>query len=299
MRFVWLARRHPVEAPWAQLIAIVLTVGAIAAVSTPLRSHYDTDRTAPIVERAAGEHLTFIVPPHSTPAIRTPAQRADRPAQELPRRPLDPPPVAPVTSVVPPLRVSEPAALHPPPIAAARIATVPPAAGSEASSPNVGSPSRRAVGPLAAPSGFSASRPLDAAARDSSLVQLMSSVPMLARARRPTQAEKDVALREQSRLEAIARDELRPVIRPMTAGGIAIPLPLFSSVKSRKQQVRDSIVNADFLQRLARLAERARAKQDSIRRADSLAAVRRAPSRARSDSTAPPRAPSSPHGESP
>ncbi len=63
------------------------------------------------------------------------------------------------------------------------------------------------------------------------------------------------------------------------AGGLAsIPFPLFSSGPSRKQRVRDSVIDADVRAGLARLAVRAAAKRDSLRlialrdslRADSL-----------------------------
>jgi hypothetical protein len=40
-------------------------------------------------------------------------------------------------------------------------------------------------------------------------------------------------------------------------------MPFGGAVRSRMQRARDSVVNEDFLQRLARLAERVRAKRES------------------------------------
>jgi hypothetical protein len=89
-----------------------------------------------------------------------------------------------------------------------------------------------------------------------------------------TQEELDVAHREEDRRLAADRAEHRPSAMPL--GGIGVPLPMFSRGPSPKQRLQDSIVNADNLPRLARLAERARAKRDSLRHADSLALLAKA-----------------------
>jgi len=68
---------------------------------------------------------------------------------------------------------------------------------------------------------------------------------------------------------AEARDQHRPVALPL--GGASLPLPFLSRGLSREQRARDSVVNADNLVRLARLAERARAKRDSANAVKALA----------------------------
>jgi hypothetical protein len=97
----------------------------------------------------------------------------------------------------------------------------------------------------------------------------------------PTAEERDSTAREQSRHAAVARDEHRPMPVPM---GGSLPLPFLSSGPSRQQRVKDSVVNADNLLRLARLAERARAKRDSLLAATTLAGSAKSVMDARTDS---------------
>lgn len=85
----------------------------------------------------------------------------------------------------------------------------------------------------------------------------------------PTQAERDSTAREQERRVAEGRDQHRPVAIPM--GGASIPLPFLSRGPSREERARDSVINADNLARLARLAERAHAKRDSLKAVKALA----------------------------
>ena len=85
----------------------------------------------------------------------------------------------------------------------------------------------------------------------------------------PTQAERDSTAREQERRMAEARDQHRPMPIPM--GGASLPLPFLSRGPSREERARDSVVHADNLARLARLAERARAKRDSLNGASKVA----------------------------
>jgi hypothetical protein len=79
----------------------------------------------------------------------------------------------------------------------------------------------------------------------------------------PTQAEKDSIGRAEDQRATAARDDHRPMAIPLGGGGIPLPMPFGGSVRSREQFARDSIVNDDYLRRLARLAERARAKRES------------------------------------
>jgi hypothetical protein len=147
--------------------------------------------------------------------------------------------------------------------------------------------------------GVSTERPLTAAARDSVLAQLSSDVPKLAKTLQPTQADRDSILREQSRLDRVARDQHRPAMLQVPVGSFSLPFPFFSYSGSPQKQLRDSILNADIQARIARILERGRAKRDSLRRADSLAKARRDRIHARSDSGVPPRAPMSPRNNSP
>lgn len=84
-----------------------------------------------------------------------------------------------------------------------------------------------------------------------------------------TQAERDSIAREQERRIAEGHEQHRPVAVPM--GGAGIPLPFLSRGPSREERARDSVIHADNLARLARLAERARAKRDSLNAVKALA----------------------------
>jgi len=77
----------------------------------------------------------------------------------------------------------------------------------------------------------------------------------------PTQAERDSAGRAEAQRATDARDDHRPM--PIALGSIPMRMPFGGAVRSREQRARDSVVNAEYLQRLARLAERARAKRES------------------------------------
>jgi hypothetical protein len=87
-------------------------------------------------------------------------------------------------------------------------------------------------------------------------------VAMLYRTFRQTAEQRDSAGRERARVAAVAREEHRPMAIPL--GGASLALPFLSRGPSREQRARDSAVHADNLERLARLAERARLKRDSI-----------------------------------
>ena len=132
-------------------------------------------------------------------------------------------------------------------------------------------PTSGLIGPVAAPSAFSKVMNLSDAARDS----LNKAEAEWLRKRllnfELTPEQRDSAGREQGQSAVAARDDHRPLAIPL--GSIPLRMPFGGGVKSREQQRRDSVVHADNLQRLARLAERARAKRDSTMRA-TLAAKR-------------------------
>lgn len=77
----------------------------------------------------------------------------------------------------------------------------------------------------------------------------------------PTQGQRDSAGRSEAQRATDARDDHRPL--PIALGNIPIRMPFGGAVRSREERARDSVVNADYLRRLARLAERARAKRES------------------------------------
>ena len=135
------------------------------------------------------------------------------------------------------------------------------------------------VGPTAAPVGFSRATILTKTQRDSALSQLAQSIPAFPWLP-PTKEELDSSARALSQRAAEARGQHRPLAIPL--GGVSVTLPFGPS---REQRRRDSIINADNLRRLARLAERARAKHDSILRANALAALGRDTTHPRNDSS--------------
>ena len=77
----------------------------------------------------------------------------------------------------------------------------------------------------------------------------------------PTQAQRDSGGRAEWQRAAAARDDHRPLA--ITLGSIPMRMPFGGAARSREQRARDSVINEDYLQRLARLAERARAKRES------------------------------------
>src|SRR5665213_4612364 len=267
-RFAWLVRRHPVRASWSHLIAAVLTVAAIMAILQQVVPLYHDQRgTSRAVETRPHVLIAFLVPAHPLPVMRSPSRTPER-AFQTPHRqaPASVAPIA-VTPALPLSRPAEPAVPQSPEVVTPPGTTVP-RTGSA-------SPTRRAVGPRQVRAGVSTERPLTAAERDSVLAQLSSDVPKLAKKLQPTQADRDSILREQSRLDRVARDQHRPAMLQMPVGSFPLPFPFFSYSGSPEKQLRDSILNADIQARIARILKRGRAKRDSLRRADSLAKARR------------------------
>ena len=102
----------------------------------------------------------------------------------------------------------------------------------------------------------------------------------------PTAEELDSAARDQAQRTSAAREEHRPMAIPL--GGGSLPLPFLSRGPSREQRRVDSVIHADNLRRLSRLAERARAKRDSLLGANTLAGTAKRHVDARGDSARPP-----------
>ena len=119
------------------------------------------------------------------------------------------------------------------------------------------------IGPVLAPVAASQLVILSDAARDS-LTRLMAAIWDFRKPLPPTAAQRDSAGREMARRVTLAREEHRPMAVPLGGAGASLPFAFLSRGPSHEQRVRDSVINTDNLQRLARLAERARKKRDSL-----------------------------------
>jgi hypothetical protein len=254
MRFLWPAQRYDGLTSEALALATGLTVAASIAIALPLSRRRSQKVGAPNVASAQPtEFVAFIQPLIHVPAgsSRTPVGRAS----VSHTRPRDNGSPDADTGSVAPVRVDPR-----PVVDTAAAATT-----------NAVTPSSRAIGPVAGPAGFSKVMNLSDAARDS----LNKAQAEWLRKRllnfELTPEQKDSAGRQQAQQALAARDDHRPLAIPL--GSIPLRMPFGGRVKSREQQRGDSVVNADYLQRLARLAERARAKRDSTMRA-TLAAKR-------------------------
>jgi hypothetical protein len=248
VRFTWLVHRRDAETRQASFVATALTAACLVGISLPLVPTYRAEQRAAAASAVArGEIVTFVAPiPRPTTSAQT---RNDTTTRRTSLVSHDPTP-----SIVP-------------------LPSVPQQADSAAGggigetllidSVSAAAPTRRVVGPVLSRSGVSRS--------------LVPTAPIpLPLTRALTQEELDVIHREDDQRLAAARADHRPSPIPLGGGGIPVPLPQFSRGPSPKQRIKDSIVNADNLPRLARLAERARAKRDSLRRADSLAMLKKA-----------------------
>lgn len=162
--------------------------------------------------------------------------------------------------------------------AARREATAPPAAETPGIRPNEPASPRasdwlaRSLAPLAADRRVAAPahQSLTEAGRDSLLDSLRRALPEdLKRPVPPSPAERDSLAREESMRRRAQADV--PGARTQVVLG-TVSFPFLSSGPTREQRRRDSIVNADNLARLGRLAERARARREStiVARRDSM-----------------------------
>jgi hypothetical protein len=246
VRFTWLVRRRETGRRESAFIASALTAAGVVGISLPLVHAYRAEQS-PSARSAVdpGEVVTFVAPmPRPTSRAQTRSDTTTRRRSVVRQTPL------------PSVEASPSAPLQYDSVGAGRVDesvrrdSVPAAA-----------TTARVIGPVMSRSGVSRS--------------FIPSAPIpLPWTRALTQEELDVAHREEDRRLAADRAEHRPSAMPL--GGIGVPLPMFSRGPSPKQRLQDSIVNADNLPRLARLAERARAKRDSLRHADSLALLAKA-----------------------
>jgi hypothetical protein len=239
VRFVWPAQRYDRLTRKTAALSAAITVVLAAAVSLPFVTIYraangDASSRADVPR----EVVTFVRPEpmaQRVPASRTrsvlPSTRRVLPSEKL---------LNSDTGSAGPVKSDKPGS----------------APGSGTISPGDAAAEVRAVGPVARPVGIL--RP-----------PVIGAPPPPWGWLPPTQAERDSTAREQERRVAEGRDQHRPVAIPM--GGASIPVPFLSRGPSREERARDSVINADNLVRLARLAERARAKRDSLNAVKALA----------------------------
>jgi hypothetical protein len=273
------ATSTPVGRPAAGALALAATLALFAAVLLsartvgrwPLRSATAESRALP------AEALVYVRVP--APTSERPAAR-DPIARTAPRRDALPRAAAPAAPLAPPLEATAPT---PTP-------TTIPGAGAPRDSGRA--PAPLAIDPRLPPSplgggaaitglaptrrpyldvgGSAAAGPrmyehaVSEAAKAARYRSLIDSLPALAAARKPTQAERDEAARERSRQRFLMGDRYREPL-----GGMSMSLPLFSGVRSPEQQRRDSIVHADNLLRMRLRDDRMRLARDSAARADS------------------------------
>jgi hypothetical protein len=240
VRFVWPAQRYDRLTRKAAGLSVAITTVLAAALSLPIAAIYrgsNGDAASPVAARP--EVITFVAPP------ATSTTRASQPhAREVVRS--HPPQNEKV--------LNDTGSTRP-----ARLEAGGKGAEAASSSPAVAPATPQVVGPVATPVGIR--RP-----------PVIGAPPPPWEWLPPTQAERDSTAREQERRMAEARDQHRPVAVPLS--GASIGVPFLSRGPSREQRARDSVINADNIARLARLAARARAKQDSILAASMLAGTR-------------------------
>ena len=239
MRFVWPAQRYDRLTRKAAALSVAITLVLAAALSLPIATiHRAANGEASFRADDSREVVTFVQPERqatpSTPA-RTPTTVATPPRAARHERLLN----SDTGSRVP-----------------AQLDTRGSARASATANPGAPAPEVRSAGPVATPVGVR-------------LPPVIGAPPPPWKWLPPTQAERDSTAREQERRMAEGRDQHRPVAIPLGSAGF--PVPFLSRGPSREERARDSVVHADNLARLARLAERARAKRDSLNAVKALA----------------------------
>lgn len=239
MRFVWPAQRYDRLTRKAAALSVAITTVVAAALSLPIVTIYRAanGESSSRVD-VSREVVTFVQPERRVmpaTAERVPSTASTPPRTARSERSLD----SDTGSAIP---------ARPEPGQSAGAAGT---AGAPAPAEDVG-----AVGPVARPVGVL--RP-----------PVIGAPPPPWGWLPPTQAERDSVAREQEHRMAEGRDQHRPTAIPM--GGASIPFPFLSRGPSREERARDSVLHADNLARLARLAERARAKRDSLNAVKALA----------------------------
>lgn len=249
MRFVWPAQRYDRLTKGPAALATALTVLACVATAIPLVTLYrDATRPRRATNDEHRETVTFV---HQQ-TRRVAANREAAETQLAPRAPRAGPAIRP--SIVTDTGSPSPAKAQSTPATDTASAPATEAVTSKS----------RAIGPVMAPPGVGKVI-IPEAAQDSINKRMAAFYLKRLQTFVLTPEQKDSIAQEQARRAEIAHDDHRPLAVPL--GHFSIPLHRGGN------KVRDSIINADYLQRLALLEERARAKRDSMLRA-SLAAKR-------------------------
>ena len=237
MRFVWPAQRYDRLTRHAALVAAALTTCAGLATILPAVRIYRAAESpnGPAADERV-ETVTFVQPSAARPSaeFQTSARSSTATPASSPSR-ID-------TSSLITNRIEASARVEP---------ATKPLSGDSKTGPH-------ALGPYSAPVAATLGR-IDSGAAPSPPWRWLG----------PTQAQRDSAGRAEAQHAAAARDDHRPV--PIALGSIPLRMPFGGAARTREQRARDSVVNEDYLQRLARLAERARAKRESTLAARAIA----------------------------
>ena len=249
VRFVWPAQRYDRLTRSSLLTATAISACGGAAISLPIAAIYDaTNRASGPIDSERIAVVSFAQRPASvaTPGP-VPQSRPSRATTRTPKR-VDRV-LSADTSSLRTSRAEPTAPAEPRPSAAASDATT----------------IARPLGTVATPAAVANSSRMTEAERNRRLALVAPPLPWIVNSP-PTQEQIDSAGRDFARRAQISRDEHRPMAIPL--GGVAVTLPWSPSPEERR---RDSVINADNLQRLARLAARAKAKRDSMLGANMLA----------------------------
>ena len=253
MHFIWPSQRYDRLSKKTTTVAALATALLTIAVLLPAVRVYNVARRRPPLPVVRREIVIFVAPAAREPLSVGPAnvsQLASRPSLRT------------ATTRASIRDTSSVAASRVEPVTLYEETSVPRDASIAA-----GTNANR-IGPVLAPVAASQLVILSDAARDS-LNRLMSAVWDFRKPLPPTATQRDSAAREMARRAALAREEHRPMAVPLGAG--SLPFAFLSRGPSHEQRARDSVINADNVQRLARLAERVRKKRDSLLAANTLA----------------------------
>lgn len=254
MRFVWPTQRYDWVTKRASIPAVLATAALTMAIFLPAVTVYRIAHRGGAAEpEARVEQVTFVQAEVPRPTLLAPPRAPHHLSSPSRRRSIESTPRVDTSSITT-NRVEA--------VTTTEVPATPASAATEAHSSR-----RERIGPVLAPVAASQLVILSKAARDS-LDRLMAGVWDLRRPLAPTAAQRDSTARESDQRARVARDEHRPMAVPL---GGSLPFTFLSKGPSREQRARDSVINDDYLQRLARLAERARRKRDSVLAANTLA----------------------------
>jgi hypothetical protein len=250
MDFRWPERRHDLlRESEAVLLAAALTATAAASLFASLTHLARASRDAtPVATVAPRERVTYVLPPipsrAATQLLREPMTRAQAPRAAYPPQATGLPSISSGHSDA---RSSPPTNVDTQRVRSTRLSPDAPT---------------RSLGPVAQRSAFSLEKSLTHSGRDSLLQRSLTHGPDLRGFRIVSKTERVGVEDEIQKRMAVVR-EYEPADVAGRTGMVNISAPLLASGPSRKQRMRDSIVHAGNMERLNRLADRARARRDS------------------------------------